>query len=226
MCGRFTLLVPAEELAQAFDLPSVPEVVPPRYNIAPTQPVAIVRLDPDRRQRELAYVNWGLIPSWADDPAIGNRMINARAETAAEKPAFRAAFKYRRCLVPASGFYEWQQRNGAKQPYYIYPAGGPVLGLAGLWERWVHPDGSEIQSCTILTTTPSGDVANLHNRMPLILDPADYGAWLASDGANLDELQHLLRPAPEGMLAAEPVSTYVNRPGNEGPECIAPLAEA
>jgi putative SOS response-associated peptidase YedK len=226
MCGRFTLLVPAEELAQAFDLPSVPEVVPSRYNIAPTQPVAIVRLDPDRRQRELSYVNWGLIPSWANDPAIGNRMINARAETAAEKPAFRAAFKYRRCLVPASGFYEWQQRNGAKQPYYIYPAEGRVLGLAGLWERWVHPDGSEIQSCTILTTTPSDDVSRLHNRMPLILDPADYSTWLSSDGANLDELQHLLRPAPEGTLAAEPVSTFVNRPGNEGPECITPLAEA
>jgi putative SOS response-associated peptidase YedK len=226
MCGRFTLLVPAEELAQAFDLPAVPEVVPPRYNIAPTQPVAIVRLDRDRQQRELAYVNWGLIPSWADDPAIGNRMINARAETAAEKPAFRAAFKYRRCLVPASGFYEWQRRNGAKQPYYIYPAKGLVLGLAGLWERWVHPDGSEIQSCTILTTTPSDDVSRLHNRMPLILDPADYSTWLSSDGANLDELQHLLRPAPEGTLAAEPVSTFVNRPGNEGPECITPLAEA
>lgn len=225
MCGRFTLLVPAEELAQAFELPSVPEVVPPRYNIAPTQPVAIVRLNPDRQQRELAYVNWGLIPSWADDPDIGNRMINARAETAAEKPAFRAAFKYRRCLVPASGFYEWQQRNGAKQPYYIYPAEASVLGLAGLWERWVHPDGSEIQSCTILTTAPSDDVANLHNRMPLILDPADYATWLNSDGANLDELQHLLRPAPAGTLATEPVSTYVNRPGNEGPECIAPLAE-
>ncbi|MDT8306178.1 MAG: SOS response-associated peptidase [Anaerolineae bacterium] len=225
MCGRFTLLVPAEELAQAFDLPSIPEVAPPRYNIAPTQPVAIVRLDQARGERELAYVNWGLIPFWADDPSIGNRMINARAETAAEKPAFRAAFKYRRCLVPASGFYEWQKRNGAKQPYYIYAAQGRVLGLAGLWERWTDPDGSEIQSCTILTTGPSGDVSSLHNRMPLILDPADYGTWLHSDGTNMDELQHLLRPAPEGTLAAEPVSTYVNRPGNEGPECIAPLAE-
>jgi len=226
MCGRFTLLVPAEELAQQFSLPIVPEAVAPRYNVAPTQPVAIVRLDKERGQRELTYVHWGLIPFWAEDPSIGSRMINARAETAAEKPSFRAAFKYRRCLVPASGFYEWQKQNGKKQPFYIHPAEGNVLGLAGLWERWVSPDGSEIESCTILTTTPSGDVANLHDRMPLILDPADYDSWLQSDGAHLDELQHLLRPAPEGTLAAEPVSTFVNKPGNEGPECIAPLAGA
>jgi putative SOS response-associated peptidase YedK len=185
-----------------------------------------VRLDRDRAQRELTYVHWGLIPSWTKDPSISNRLINARAETAAEKPSFRAAFKYRRCLVPASGFYEWKKQDGTKQPFYIRPAEGSVLGLAGLWERWSSPDGSEIESCTILTTTPSGDVSNLHNRMPLILDPADYDTWLQSDGTNLDELQHLLRPAPEGTLEAEPVTNFVNRAGNEGPECIMPLAQA
>ena len=224
MCGRFSLIVPGQELAEEFDLPSVP-VTEPRYNIAPTQPVAVVRLHPGTRERELTHVHWGLIPFWANDPTIGARMINARAETVAEKPAYRAAFKYRRCLVPASGFYEWQKRNGYKQPHYVHHNEGEVLALAGLWEHWQSEDGSEIESCTILTTRPNELMQPLHNRMPVILQPKDYAAWLQSDGTNMDELQHLLRPAPDAMLAATPVSTYVNRPENEGPECIAPLAE-
>lgn len=224
MCGRFSLIVPGEELAEEFDLPEVPTLAP-RYNIAPTQPVAAVRLNPGTKERELSHFHWGLIPFWAKDPNMGARMINARAETVAEKPAFRAAFKYRRCIIPASGFYEWQQQNGSKQPFYIHHQQGRPLALAGLWEHWQSEDGSEIESCTILTTQPNEEVRPLHNRMPLILRPDDYATWLQSDGTHLDELQHLLQPVDEGLLDAHPVSRYVNRPGNEGPECIAPLAE-
>jgi putative SOS response-associated peptidase YedK len=224
MCGRFSLIATGEAIAEAFQLTQVP-LLEPRYNIAPTQPVAAVRDNRDLDRRELVHLHWGLIPFWAKDTSMASRMINARAETAAEKPAFRAAFKYRRCLIPASGFYEWQKANGRKQPYYIHHAGAEVLGLAGLWEHWQSADGSEIESCTILTTTPNEMMQSLHNRMPVILEPDDYDVWLQSDGTHLDELQHLLRPAPETMLAAHPISTYVNSPHNEGPQCIAPLAE-
>lgn len=224
MCGRFSLIVPGEEIAAAFDLPEVP-VLAPRYNIAPTQPVAAIRLNRDTGVRELSHFHWGLIPFWAKDPSMGARMINARAETAAEKPSFRAAFKYRRCLIPASGFYEWQKQNGGKQPYYIHHPQGKPLALAGLWEHWQSEDGSEIESCTILTTRPNETIRPLHNRMPVILHPDDYTTWLHSDGTHLAELQHLLQPLEEDWLAAYPVSRYVNRPANEGADCIAPLAE-
>lgn len=222
MCGRFALLTPGEEIAAMFDLDSAPAGIVARYNIAPTQPVATVRLQPGTGRRELTYCHWGLIPSWAKDHSLAARMINARAETAAEKPAFRAAYKYRRCLIPASGFYEWQPQNGAKQPLYIHPAGGQLLALAGLWEHWQSPDGSEIDSCTILTTGPNAFMHPIHNRMPVIVDPADFELWLRTDGQRLDQLQHLLRPAPDELLTAHPVSTYVNSPRNEGPQCIAP----
>ena len=144
MCGRFTLTVSPEELADLFDLPAPPEQLAMRYNIAPTQPVGVVRLSPRTGEREWALTVWGLIPSWSKDPSIGARMINARAETVDEKPSFRAAFKRRRCIVPASGFYEWRKTNGAKQPYYITSATGDILGFAGLWEQWSGPDGEEL----------------------------------------------------------------------------------
>lgn len=225
MCGRFTLLIPGEELAQHFDVQETPSLAP-RYNIAPTQPVAAVRFNRDRGRRELVHLHWGLIPFWAKDTSMAGRMINARSETVAEKPAFRAAYKYRRCLIPASGFYEWQKQNGHKQPYYIHHAEAQPLALAGLWEHWQGSDGSEIESCTILTTRPNDKIRPLHNRMPVILDSGDYDVWLHSDGQNMDELQHLLRPAPEETLEAYPIGTYVNNPQNEGPRCVAPLAES
>lgn len=224
MCGRFALLVPGEELTETFDVSTPPPTLVPRYNIAPTQPVAVVRHNRDRDRRELVHMHWGLIPSWAKDPAIGSRMINARSETVAEKPAFRAAFKYRRCIVPASGFYEWQKQNGHKQPHYIRHRDGAPLAFAGLWEHWQSPDGSELESCTILTTAANNMMTSLHNRMPVILEPADYGVWLQSDGQAQDELHHLLRPADDDLLVAHPVSTFVNRPQNDGPECVASLA--
>lgn len=222
MCGRFALIAPGEQVAETFDLTDVPTLAP-RYNIAPTQPVAVVRLHPGTGERELTHVHWGLIPSWAKDPGMGSRMINARAETVAEKPAYRNAFRYRRCLIPASGFYEWQQQNGGKQPYYIHTSQGQILALAGLWEHWQSGDGSEIESCTILTTQPNQRVGQFHNRMPVILQPEDFAVWLKSDGMHTDELHHLLRPAAEDLLDAHPVTRYVNRPTNEGPECIESL---
>ncbi|RIK39457.1 MAG: hypothetical protein DCC55_18065 [Chloroflexi bacterium] len=229
MCGRFTLNASPEQLAELFDLPEAPVTVP-RYNIAPTQPVAVVRINPQSKAREWALVQWGFVPSWAKDPSLGAKMINARAETVAEKPAFRAAFKRRRCLVPASGFYEWQKRGTRKQPYYITQRDETPFGLAGLWEFWQGADGSALETCTILTTDPNELMEPLHNRMPVIIAPEDYGMWLGSGGDDspqeLDQLRHLLRPYPAEAMRAYPVSTFVNNVRNEGAQCIEALAEA
>jgi len=228
MCGRFTLHTPAETLATLFDLPETP-VLAPRYNIAPTQPVAIVRASAHPRlagQREWALVRWGLIPSWAKDPSIGARMINARAETVAEKPSFRAPFRRRRCLVPADGFYEWRKVDGRKQPYYIRMQDGGPFAIAGLWEHWQGPDGSELQTCTLLTTEPNELLAPIHNRMPVIIAPEDYDEWLDVTNEEphfLSLLHHLLRPYPAQAMDAYPVSAYVSNARNEGEACIKPV---
>ena len=230
MCGRFTLFADPDLLAELFGLASAPELAP-RFNIAPTQPVGIVRVNPFTHLREWALTHWGLIPSWSKDPTIGARMINARAETADEKPSFRAAFKRRRCLIPASGFYEWRQGEKGKQPYFIGPAGSAteVLAFGGLWETWVSPDGSELDSCTILTTEPNELMAELHNRMPLILAPEDFGEWLGAgvedSPRQLQAIHHLLRPYAVEKMRAYPVGTYVNNARNEGRQCVEPLAE-
>lgn len=228
MCGRFTLYASPDEVATLFDLPEEP-VLAPRYNVAPTQPVGLVRIDPKADEREWALTLWGLIPSWSKDPSIGARMINARSETVAEKPSFRAAFKRRRCLVPVSGFYEWQKQGKSKQPYYISARNGELLAIAGLWEYWEGADGSALESCTLLTTDANEMMSELHNRMPVFVAPEDFAQWLGNgkedDRFALDELQHLLRPAPEDLLTAMPVSTYVNNARNEGESCIAPLVE-
>lgn len=231
MCGRFTLSASASEVAQQFDLPAEPILVP-RYNIAPTQPVGIVRAQSARAasaaiSRDWALTLWGLIPSWAKDPGIANSLINARAETVTEKPAFRAAFKRRRCLVPTTGFYEWQRQEKRKQPYYITVGEGSLFAIAGLWETWHGPDGSEIETCTLLTTEANAMMEPLHTRMPVIIAPEDYADWLGT-GADaspqaLDQLRHLLRPYPAKEMAAIPVSSYVSNARNEGAECIEPL---
>jgi putative SOS response-associated peptidase YedK len=223
MCGRFSLIATSAELAAHYQLDNLP-YIQPRYNIAPTQPVAAVRLAPDSGVREWTHLQWGLVPSWSKDPTVGSRMINARAETAPEKPSFRSAFKRRRCLIPASGFYEWMALDGGKQPMYIHRAEGDLMSLAGLWEYWQSPDGSELETCTILTTGPNALMEPIHNRMPVVLEPDDYTTWLDVDTPT-DQLMHLLRPAPAGFLAAHPVSTTVNNPRNEDPACITPLAE-
>ena len=226
MCGRFTLTATPEQLADLFDLPEAPVVVP-RYNIAPTQPVGVVRLDPQSKQREWALVQWGLVPSWAKDPGIGAQLINARAETAPEKPSFRSAFKRRRCLVPASGFYEWQRQEKRKQPFYIGTSDGLPFAIAGLWEHWEGADGA-LTTCTLLTTDPNELMEPLHNRMPVIIAPEDYAMWLGSGGEDspqeLGQLRHLLRPYPADQMAAYPISTFVNNTRNEGPQCIEPFS--
>lgn len=225
MCGRFAQIAPETELAQQYELdPATIQVeMVPRYNVAPTQPVAAIRLGKDKQTRELTFFRWGLVPSWAKDIKIGSRMINARSETVHEKPSFRAAFKRRRCIVPADGFYEWQKTPEGKQPMYIHAQDGKPLSLAGLWEMWHSADGSILNSCTLLTTTPNSLMAPIHNRMPVILEPEDYDTWL-NPGDRPQQALHLLRPFPAERMAAYPVSTWVNSPRHDDPQCIQPFS--
>jgi putative SOS response-associated peptidase YedK len=220
MCGRYALYADGEQLAWRFGLP-VPHPVPSRYNIAPSQPLLALRNNPDTRQREWTHLIWGLVPRWAKDPTIGNRMINARAETLHEKPAFRDAYRYRRCIIPANGFYEWQKAGAAKRPYFVRARDDLPLGLAGLWATWHSPDGSELQTCTIITTDANATVRPLHERMAVILPPDAYEAWLEPT-ASPQALAALLRPAPDDLLIAYPVGTRVNSPNNDDPSLIAP----
>ena len=217
MCGRYSLTTPIEGIRALFGIDSAINLAP-RYNIAPTQEVLAVRASPDGAGRELAGFRWGLIPSWAKDPAIGSRMINARAETVAEKPAFRAAFRRRRCLVAADGFYEWEKRpDGGKQPWRITLDGGAPFAFAGLWEGWLGADGSEIESCTIVTTDAAEAIADLHHRMPVMLDPADYDTWLAADDPK--QAAPLMRPYA-GALEFYPVTMRVNNVRNDDPRVL------
>jgi putative SOS response-associated peptidase YedK len=223
MCGRYTLTSPGEVVAEIFDLVDVPEVLP-RYNLAPTQEAAVVRIPAPEAPRSLALLRWGLIPYWAKDPAIGNRMINARAESAAEKPAYRESFRRRRCLIPADGFYEWKHLGKLKQPHLIRRRDRLPFAFAGLWSIWRAPDRTaSLETFTILTTDPNDLMRGLHDRMPVILDRRDYAAWL--DPANRDTaaLQALLLPAPTEGWEALPVSTRVNSPANDTQDCIEPL---
>jgi putative SOS response-associated peptidase YedK len=223
MCGRFALTDPDADLAVQFGLPDIPDLQP-RYNIAPTQPVAAVRVRPRGRVREMALLRWGLVPFWAKDPKIGARMINARSETVSEKPAFRDAFRRRRCLIVADGFYEWQKSNGSKQPHFIRLHDGRPFAFAGLWERWQGAE-TEIESCTLLTTEPNELLLPVHNRMPVILHPSDYDIWLDTELENADLLRRLLRPFPSRLMQAYPVSRFVNSPSNDDPRCIAPVEQ-
>jgi len=218
MCGRYTLYSSPAAVAQEFGLAEVPELFP-RFNIAPTQTVAVVREMPDAQGRELAFLRWGLIPHWADDPSIGNRMINARSETAAAKPSFRKAFRARRCLVVADGFYEWQKTSGGKQPYLIGLKSNRPFGLAGLWERW-DKQGEPVESCTILTTEPNELMRPIHDRMPVIIPKEQYGLWLDPRCQDAGELAQLLRPFPSDGLRAYQVSSVVNNARNDVPECV------
>lgn len=221
MCGRFTLTSPDSGIATQFSLLDLPPLEP-RYNIAPTQPVAAVRLSAEGSARELVMLQWGLVPFWAKDPQIGSRLINARAETAAEKPAFRDALRKRRCLVLADGFYEWQTQNGGKQPFYFRLRDGAAFGFAGLWERWQGPLGA-IESCTLITTDANDLMRSVHDRMPVILHQRDHDLWLDRGIRQSDLLLPLLRPYPSGEMIAYPVSRRVNSPANDDPQCIEPL---
>lgn len=224
MCGRFTLTITFDDLREYFQVAGPPQTLSPRYNITPSQDVAAVRLEEGKRR--LAFLRWGLIPFWAEDPKIGYRTINARAETLLKKPAFRAAFRKRRCLIPASGFFEWLKKGKEKQPYYIYRRDGNPMALAGLYERWRDEKvGRDIESCTIITTAANQLVTRLHDRMPVILEADDFGKWLDPEEESPGKLTPLLKPPDEGVLEMYPVSSYVNKPQNEGEKCIEPEGE-
>ncbi|HPG88488.1 MAG TPA: SOS response-associated peptidase [Hyphomicrobium sp.] len=223
MCSRYSLTSPPEAVRTLFDCGGDDDF-PPRYNIAPTDPVLIVRLDA-RSNRELVLVRWGLIPTWVKDPREFATLINARAETAAEKPSFRGALRHRRCLVPTDGFYEWTGRPGAKQPHLIRRAdGGSLFAMAGLWEHWLGADGSEIETMAILTTAANTDLSGIHDRMPLILAPGDFDRWLDCKSGSATHIIDLLSPPAAGQLAAIAVNPKLNNPRAEGPELIKPIA--
>ncbi|MFQ6046991.1 MAG: SOS response-associated peptidase, partial [Gemmatimonadales bacterium] len=205
---------------EVFKLLEVPRLEP-RYNVAPTQEVPVVREEPDGSRR-VVIMRWGLIPHWAKDPAIGNRMINARSETLPHKPAFKEPFQHRRCLVPADGFYEWQKTPHGKVPQFLRVDDGEIFAFAALWERWRGPETGPVETFTILTTQPNDLVRPIHNRMPVILEPDHYDLWLDPAQSDTHELSGVLRPYPAERMSAYPVSRYVNDPRNEGPECIAP----
>ena len=225
MCGRFILMSPGRDLAERFQLDEEP-LLEPRYNIAPTQMAAVVRRDPETGRRVLVFLKWGLVPFWAKDLSIGSRLINARAETAAEKPAFRAAFRRRRCLVPSDGFYEWRKSAGRKKPYLITMADNSPFAFAGLWEHWKGPEGEVVESFTILTTDANQLVATLHDRMPVILRPEDYDPWLDTAVKTPEPVAALLRSYPSDEMKSRPVSPKVNKATAEGPDLIADYAES
>ena len=234
MCGRFTLHHMLEELEERFAVEvealTVAETAP-RYNIAPTQDILVVT---ENGARHLQGYHWGLIPSWAKDPAIGSKMINARAETLAEKPSFRTALQRRRCLIPADGFYEWQDaaadlptgKKAPRTPMHIRLQGGGLFAFAGLWDEWHAPDGSSLHSCTIITTAPNAVTAPIHDRMPVILRPGDEGLWLDRSVSDASALLPLLIPYPAEAMEAYAVSRSVNAPTVDDPGCIAPTGVA
>lgn len=211
-----------DELARQFRVERFP-LLEPRYNIAPTQPVAAVRRSESDGSREMVLLRWGLVPPWSKDPASGPGMINARSETASSKPSFRSALRRRRCLVAADGFYEWQRSDGRKQPFYVCLRGGGPFALAGLWERWKPPGGGKpLESCTLLTTEANELLAPVHDRMPVILPVDEYDVWLDPAIESAEPLGQLLRPYPSEEMKVYPVSTRVNNPRNDEPTCIEP----
>ena len=222
MCGRYSIGVSPEELEEVFEAPISGQIALPRWNVAPTQDAPAVVVD-QSGERGTRALRWGLVPRWAEDSG-GARWINARAESVSSKPAFREAFECRRCLIPADGFYEWVQRGARKQPYWIHHCQGGLLGFAGLWERWQPRADEALETFTILTTTPNALVAPLHDRMPVVLEPEAWTAWL-DRATPLAVVRALLAPAPEDLLVARAVSALVNRADQDDRRCVEPLRE-
>ena len=226
MCGRFTQQRPSADLAALFEAEDLAQTPGGRFNLAPQQLGLVVVQGPDARRAVTAF-RWGLVPAWAKDAKIGNRLINARAESVATTPAFRASFAKRRCLVPADGFYEWQRVNQRiRQPHFIARVDGAPLAFAGLWSPWRDPDSESpepLRTFAIVTTGANETVAPIHDRMPVVLPPEAWAAWLGAEPAEPDELVALLRPAPDDLLVSHPVSTRVNNPRNDGPDLVRPL---
>ena len=222
MCGRFTLKTTPETLTETFPGFTMPDELAPRYNITPSQEVAVV---PNSGENSVELFQWGLIPSWAKDPKIGNRMINARAETLAEKPSFRTPYKRRRCLILSDGFYEWRSEPGSKTktPIYVHLKSEQPFAFAGLWEAWYPSTGDDpLLSCTIITTSPNSLMETIHQRMPVILEPDAYDLWLDTGDQTPNQLNGLLKPYPAEEMIAYPVSRLVNRPSNDSSDCIVP----
>jgi putative SOS response-associated peptidase YedK len=219
MCGRFSLSVDPEELQDAWPQVTFPRSMQARFNISPTQPVLAISNDSSSKAD---FFIWGLIPSWAKDPSIAPRLINARSETLAEKPSFRGAYKYHRCLILANGFYEWKQQANTKTktPFFIHLKNGKPFAFAGLWDEWHSSDGSQIRTCTIITTSPNELIASIHDRMPVILPSRDHTKWLDPAPQPSEALQGMLLPYPQEEMMASPVSSFVNNPANEGTACI------
>ncbi len=226
MCGRFTLRTPMNRLVERFLFEFQDNPIPPRFNIAPSQLIATLRTPELEPGRQFSLTRWGLIPTWAKDPSIGHKLINARSETISEKPSFRSAFQHRRCLILSDGYYEWRKGPSSKQkqPYYIRMHDERPFAFAGLWETWRNPDGSSMETCTIITTAANDLTQPIHPRMPAILDPVDYKRWLGPTGDKAGLLA-CLRPFPSGQMTRFPVSTLVNSPKNQSPDCIVPLDE-
>jgi putative SOS response-associated peptidase YedK len=221
MCGRYRLSRRKELIAEYFETDNEVDWEP-RYNIAPSQPVGIIRQDPARPRRQFTLARWGLIPSWASDAGIGLKTINARPETVASKPAFRDAFMSRRCLLPADGFFEWQRNGKEKQPFHFGMQDDCLFAFAGLWDRWQDPDGAVIESCSILTTNANSLLAGIHDRMPVILRPAHYDLWLDPGFKNVKALGELLAPFDAAKMRSFPVSSRINAVANEDPDCVLP----
>lgn len=221
MCGRYTLTSAPEAIRALFRYDEQPNF-PPRYNIAPTQPIGIVRVVNGKRQ--FALVRWGLLPSWVKDPNAFSLLINARGESVNDKPAFRAAMKYRRCLIPADGFYEWQRGGDHKGPFYVRAKDGGPLAYAGLWETWTGPNGEELESAAIVTTDANKTLAPIHERMPVVVPPEAFDLWLNCDKADAQTASVLIRPAPDDLLEAYEISTAVNRVANDDAKLIEPVA--
>ena len=223
MCGRFTLSTAPTEIADHFGLDEVPELGA-RFNVAPGQLIATIFRAGEDRQSVLSQRRWGLVPSWAKDEKIGNRLINARAETASEKPSFRVALRRRRCLIPADGFYEWSGAKGSKQPYFIGLEGRAPFAFAGLWEHWTDSEGETLESCTLLTTEATQHLSGLHGRMPVIVDPADYGLWMDPEVKEPDLLSPVIDRNLGGALDFYPVSPHVNDVRHDDPRCLEAIA--
>jgi putative SOS response-associated peptidase YedK len=221
MCSRFTLISDPEAIRATFGYVNHPNF-PPRHNIAPTQPIAIVR-EGSNGARELALVRWGLVPSWVKDPQDFSTIINARSETAAEKPSFRAAMRHRRCLIPADGFIEWTGPKGSKRPFFIKREDEDLIAFAGLWEHWQGADGSEIESAVILTTEANATVSPLHNRMPVIIDPEQFDVWLDCKRLSPADVAEFLVPAEDDLLESVEVHPKINNPANDMPDVLEPL---
>jgi len=223
MCGRYRLSRRKQILEDHFDTAPWDEEWSPRYNIAPTQQVPVVRQHPKEPIRQLSYQRWGLIPTWARDPSIASSTINAKSETAAEKPAFRDPFEYRRCLIPADGFYEWKRHGTSKQPYCFEVQNGELFAFAGLWDGWKNAEGQWIKTCSILTTIPNSVTSTVHDRMPVILHPENYDLWLDPSMNNVQGVCDLLKPYDARLMRCYPISSRVNHVGNDDAECSRPV---